>query len=143
MCTSYWIFWYFFALLQLYWYHTLAWAFSFKFAAYFQNTFSKEHLWMAASECLQISIWLHTYPTHFSTFSEEWKFIIQPVNEWKPIGASFLLLDILICVGALWIFYYPFLHLILSFHYLLTIKSQPVLRHLYPMMGNLFLQCYF
>ena len=34
--------------LQLYWNHTSAWVFSCKFAAYFQNTFSKEHLWMAA-----------------------------------------------------------------------------------------------
>ena len=29
---------------------TLAWVFSCKFAAYFQNTFSQKHLWMAASE---------------------------------------------------------------------------------------------
>ena len=28
------------AVLQLYWNHTLAWVFSCKFAAYFQNTFS-------------------------------------------------------------------------------------------------------
>ena len=28
---------------------TLTWVFSFKFGAYFQNTFSKEHLWRAAS----------------------------------------------------------------------------------------------
>ena len=36
--------------LQLYWNHTLAWVFSCKFAAYLQNTFSYEHLWIAASE---------------------------------------------------------------------------------------------
>ena len=35
--------------LQLYWNHTLAWVLSSKFAAYFQNTFSLEHLWVAAS----------------------------------------------------------------------------------------------
>ena len=35
--------------LQIYWNHTLALAFSCKFAAYFQNTFSKEHIWTAAS----------------------------------------------------------------------------------------------
>ena len=35
--------------LQLYCNRTLAWVFSCKFAAYFQNTFSQEHLWMAAS----------------------------------------------------------------------------------------------
>ena len=34
---------------QLYWDRTLAWVFSCKFAAYFQNTFSLEHLWVAAS----------------------------------------------------------------------------------------------
>ena len=36
--------------MQLYWNRTSAWAFSCKFAAYFQNTFSKEHIWTAASK---------------------------------------------------------------------------------------------
>ena len=35
---------------QLYWNRISAWVFFCKFAAYFQNTFSQEHLWMAASE---------------------------------------------------------------------------------------------
>ena len=39
-------------LKQLYWNRTSACVFSCKFAAYFQNTFSKEHLWTAASEKL-------------------------------------------------------------------------------------------
>ena len=34
---------------QLYWNHISAWLFSCKFAAYFQNVFSSEHLWSAAS----------------------------------------------------------------------------------------------
>ena len=34
---------------KLYWNHTLEWVFSCIFAAYLQNTFSEEHLWMAAS----------------------------------------------------------------------------------------------
>ena len=33
---------------QLYWNHTLAWVFSWKFAAYFQNIFSQEQLWRDA-----------------------------------------------------------------------------------------------
>ena len=36
-----------------------AWVFSCKFAAYFHNTFSKDHLWMAASEarnCIQFFV---------------------------------------------------------------------------------------
>ena len=36
--------------LQFYWNHTSAWVFSSKFAAYFQNTFSEEQVWTAASE---------------------------------------------------------------------------------------------
>ena len=32
------------------WFHHSAWVFSCKFAAYFQNTFSWKHLWVAASE---------------------------------------------------------------------------------------------
>ena len=35
--------------LQLYFNHTWSWVISYQFAAYFQNTFSKEHLWRAAS----------------------------------------------------------------------------------------------
>ena len=35
--------------LQLYWNCTSAWVFSCKYAAYFQNTFSQEHLWRTAS----------------------------------------------------------------------------------------------
>ena len=35
--------------LQHYWNHTSAWVLSFKFAAYFQNNFSKEHLGRDAS----------------------------------------------------------------------------------------------
>ena len=34
---------------QLYWNQTSAWMFSCKFAAYFQDIFSQEHLWMAVS----------------------------------------------------------------------------------------------
>ena len=35
--------------LQLYCNRNSAWVFSYKFVAYFQNTFSEEHLWTAAS----------------------------------------------------------------------------------------------
>ena len=38
---------------QLYWNHTSAWVFSCNFAAYFQNSFFKEHLWVAASVFLR------------------------------------------------------------------------------------------
>ena len=37
--------------LQLYLNHTSTWVLSCKFAVYFQNTFSQEHFWMAASVC--------------------------------------------------------------------------------------------
>ena len=43
--------------LQLYWNRTSARMFSCKFAAYFQSTFSKEHLWMAVSVFIVL-----TYP---------------------------------------------------------------------------------
>ena len=35
--------------MQLYCNRTLVWVFSCKFAAYFQNAFSQEHLWAVAS----------------------------------------------------------------------------------------------
>ena len=34
---------------QIYCNRTSAWVFSWKFDAYFQDTFTKEHLWVAAS----------------------------------------------------------------------------------------------
>ena len=43
---------------QLYFNHPLAWVFSCKFAAYFQNTFLKEHIWRAASEYRSIRAFL-------------------------------------------------------------------------------------
>ena len=36
--------------LELYWNHTSTWVFSCKFATYFQNSFSWERLWVAATE---------------------------------------------------------------------------------------------
>ena len=39
---------------QLYWNHTSAWVFSCKFDSYFQNTFSQEHLWVAASDNVKL-----------------------------------------------------------------------------------------
>ena len=51
---------------RLYWNHTSPWVFFYKFAPYFQNTFSKEHLWRAAFEsCTNcfvnpISFWLRS-----------------------------------------------------------------------------------
>ena len=45
------------AALQLYWNHTSAWVFSYKFAAYFQNTFYKN-----ASGELLLEIWLGKKP---------------------------------------------------------------------------------
>ena len=38
---------------QVYWNDTSAWVFCCKFAAYFQNTFSWEHLWSVASETIR------------------------------------------------------------------------------------------
>ena len=45
---------------QLYWSHTSAWVFSSKFAAYFQNTFSSEHILTAVSVP-----WTQRYEKHF------------------------------------------------------------------------------
>ena len=41
--------------LQLYWNHTPAWVSSCKFAAYLQNTFFEEHLWMVVSVLVKLS----------------------------------------------------------------------------------------
>ena len=44
---------------QFYWNNILAWVFSCKFAAYFQDIFSLEHLWLAAS-VLGIQVWQYS-----------------------------------------------------------------------------------
>ena len=56
---------------QHYWYHTSAWEFSCKFAAYFQNIFSWEHLWVAASVA---RILVNTYLT-LGYFKDDWVWI--------------------------------------------------------------------
>ena len=43
---------------QLCWNHTSAWVFSYKFAAYFQNTFSWEHPWATASGSFKKKVWI-------------------------------------------------------------------------------------
>ena len=44
--------------LQFYGNRTSAWVFSYKFATYFQSTFSQEHLWRAASVIDSWRIWI-------------------------------------------------------------------------------------
>ena len=53
-------------LWQLYWNRTSTWVFCYKFAAYFQNTFSKECFWRAASgkTFLLFSLDYQTYYIH-------------------------------------------------------------------------------
>ena len=63
--------------LQLYWNHTSVSVFSCKFAAYFQSTFSEEHLWRAASQ-----------DSHKTVIV--WLFVI--LIFWKP-GPPLYLLD--------------------------------------------------
>ena len=41
---------------QLYWNRTSAWMLSRNFAAYFQNIFSKEQIWVAASKAISLAI---------------------------------------------------------------------------------------
>ena len=63
--------------LQLYWNCTSTWVFSCKFAAYFQDTFSQEHLWMAASEDCMIMVLFgklskHLWRLELLMFSLSW-----------------------------------------------------------------------
>ena len=60
--------------LSLYWNRTSARVFSCKFAAYFQNTFSKKHLWTAASESSHIENVLDKF---------QYKLISLLISEWK------------------------------------------------------------
>ena len=51
--------------LQRYWNRTLALVFSCKCAAYFQNTFSQEHFWTAASGSIMTMKWQLLFTTWF------------------------------------------------------------------------------
>ena len=55
-------------LQHLYWNHISAWLFSCRFAAYFQKTFFKEHLLVAASENNKVSM----EKIHFSYYWNLW-----------------------------------------------------------------------
>ena len=52
--------------LQFYWNHISSSVFSCKFAAYFQNTFSWEHLWVSASEFLDLGTLQLLFTTSFT-----------------------------------------------------------------------------
>ena len=61
--------------ISLYWNHIPTWVFSCKFAAYFQNTFSWEHLRAGASEDLYIAtimFWTHNQVFLFSQLCRLW-----------------------------------------------------------------------
>ena len=70
--------------LQLYWNRTSAWVFSCKFAAYFQNTFSQEHLWRATSDCIQYLIWTAWVLINF--YEQKQRLLVRSVME----NASFI-----------------------------------------------------
>ena len=63
---------------QFYSNHTSALVFSCKFAAYFQNTFSQEHLWVAASDIspsegtccymMRVSGYMNSVDVHYDSF---------------------------------------------------------------------------
>ena len=63
--------------LQLYWNHTSTWVFSYKFAAYFQKTFSKEHLWTAALNYLN-DLLCHFSKTHLTQHA-----LFRLIQSWK------------------------------------------------------------
>ena len=56
---------------ELYWNHTSEWVFSCKFAEYFQNTFSKEHPWRAASQFWGFSMLMLQSKSLFSLYSRQ------------------------------------------------------------------------
>ena len=83
--------------LELYWNHTLAWMFSCKFAAFFQNTFSEEHLWVAASNrCNLLSF--HILLLMCGVHPDVTKFFLNCSIERKDYKRSHWLADRLISV---------------------------------------------
>ena len=87
------ILWYCNFTLQLYWNRTLAWVFSYKFAAYSQNTFSYEHLWTAPSVRVFIFFYLETtarkYNLHQNDF-RHWYGNFSKLLSWKLLYRSYV-----------------------------------------------------
>ena len=92
---------------QLYWNHTSAWVFSCKFAAYFQNTFSQEHLWTADStNCSQIKLVIYQFAfCCFFFWSNGWLFkrsilISLFVVNFRKVLKHFLNLNTAECIST-------------------------------------------
>ena len=60
--------------LQLYWNRISAWVFSCKFTTYFQNIFSWEHLWVAASD-----VKMETTRGPFSSIVKHFQFLCRRI----------------------------------------------------------------
>ena len=68
--------------------HNLAWVFSCKFAAYFQNTLSYEHVWVAASDILIFNVpgtLFRNIPRNFigNFFRIVWEYIMGMFHEYS------------------------------------------------------------
>ena len=66
---------------------TLTWVFSFKFATYFQNIFSQEHLWRAASVCSKLKY--YGACSYLGTNEEKKFFIIQIIDKYQNFKRQF------------------------------------------------------
>ena len=76
---------------QPYWNHTSALVFSYKLAAYFQNTFYQEHLWMAAFAHTKI------WPTMKTTERRHWhcsSIFILNLKQFSPLAFVLQLLTL-------------------------------------------------
>ena len=71
-------------------FHPEAWVFSCKFAAYFQNTFSYEHLWSAASICCFVFMCLFLRTTGICfLYNYSWVTRPNPSSKGKEIKETF------------------------------------------------------
>ena len=82
--------------LQLYWNHTLTWVFSCKFAAYFQSTFSSEHIWKAASGNFTTRI--GTYAFHYFLDRTDLAWWVYNSVQNISISGNFCNTDIYFCL---------------------------------------------
>ena len=82
--------------LQLYWNHTLAWVYCCTFAAYFQNTFSQEHLWTATSG----------YAKGWRTNLKHFKLTVRVSTSWWCLYVNF---------SVVWLFWSNNQYVLLSF----------------------------
>ena len=106
--------------LQLNWNHTSAWVFSCKFAAYFQNTFSWEHLWRTASVFVRI-MGVQLGETHYGNSSGNFHWTKETIRIKKVVETESQITESTeYCLIQTFMLFWHFQTICLYYYYIIT-----------------------